>query len=126
MKKLSMCIIATILFSACSNLKTKSLSKEESYQKNTIVVTHDLTTVKQVEETEETLFETNQWNKTNKEIFIENCIPVAEKNVGNARAKQVCDCLLEKMKQAYPNPNDMMNMAEGERESFTAQCNDQE
>jgi hypothetical protein len=125
MKKLSICLIAIIFLTACNNLKTKSLSKEASYQKNN-VVTHDLTTVKQVEETEETLFETNQWNKNNKEIFIENCISVAEKNVGNDKAKQVCDCLLEKMKQAYPNPNDMMNMAEGERESFTAQCIEKE
>ena len=46
------------------------------------------------------------WSVADKREFMDNCIPTADGSLGTRGANDYCDCLLKKIIQDYPDPDD--------------------
>jgi hypothetical protein len=47
------------------------------------------------------------WTQKDKQEFLGGCINGALKDMGAARAKSYCDCMLQKIQGRYPNAGDV-------------------
>ena len=51
----------------------------------------------------------NTWDGESKDMFLQACMNTAkESNMDDAKAKQMCDCRLEKVMKKHPNFSDAM------------------
>jgi hypothetical protein len=48
----------------------------------------------------------SHWNTKNRESFLSDCVNSAKTNLGDTKAKSYCECMLFKVEQHYPNPQD--------------------
>jgi len=44
------------------------------------------------------------WTEANRVLFLSNCKPEAEQNLGKERGDAYCECMLYKLEVAYPDP----------------------
>jgi hypothetical protein len=49
----------------------------------------------------------HSWTPKDKENFIGGCVNGALKDMGEAKAKAYCSCMLEKLQKRYPDPSDL-------------------
>jgi hypothetical protein len=48
----------------------------------------------------------SHWDTKNRETFLTDCVNSAKTNLGDSKAKSYCECMLYKVEQHYPNPQD--------------------
>ena len=46
------------------------------------------------------------WGSKDRNDFVSSCVESAKAGVGAEKAKTYCECMLFKIEQQYPNPND--------------------
>ena len=56
------------------------------------------------------------WPQSEREAFIENC----ERTSGGET--EACDCLLEKVEERYPEPEDALDLSIGEMGEMAEEC----
>jgi len=49
----------------------------------------------------------SHWDTKNREIFLSDCINSAKNGLGESKAKSYCECMLFKVEQHYPDPQDL-------------------
>ena len=152
MRKFIIYFLAAFIVTSCDNLKTKNETKSDDDTEETVKKkkkkslddeeesTSDEETSSKKKKTSDDLEEddkstvsnrddestTATWDKANRKIFMDNCVGKAEPNVGYDRAKQYCSCMLGKIENAFPDPNDVSGMTTAQREKMVAQCNAEE
>lgn len=53
----------------------------------------------------------NGWSSAERNAFVDNCVPEAEKNgLTNRQATQYCECMQKGIEEMYPDPNDAANL----------------
>ncbi len=96
MIKLLICISSIIMLISC-----KSKNTADSHDHST----HDRGTT------------SGAWTEQYKQNFLDQCITGGTANFfegDSVKAKSYCDCMLEKMQQAYPNTDTLNNMTMAE------------
>ena len=52
----------------------------------------------------------SHWDTKNREAFLSDCVNSAKANLGDGKAKSYCECMLFKVEQHYPNPQDVKEL----------------
>ncbi len=63
-----------------------------------------------------------QWSTTDKQEFIDACIPDASKALGDGTGKTYCNCVLEKLMKEYPNPKDAGKASGSRMTEYAKEC----
>ena len=72
---------------------------------------------------------TSSWSTSDETRFMDDCQGTAKQNVGVARAKEYCDCMLQKIKKMYSNYTEadrkLGGSSQTEINDLAADCNRQ-
>lgn len=64
----------------------------------------------------------DKWPKEEKEAFIKSCIKNAKTNMTDEDAKAYCDCMLEKVIEKYPTPEQATKLSTEEAQKMAVKC----
>src|SRR5437868_4221131 len=64
-----------------------------------------------------------RWSSANEDEFVNTCVTKATPNVGEARAKEYCNCMLGKLEKTYPDYRDANTKTLAEIQPLVDQCN---
>ncbi len=65
---------------------------------------------------------TSDWPRAERVAFVNNCVSEAAGAMGQSMATEYCYCMLEKVSDAYPDPNDALGMSETQLEGWAEDC----
>jgi hypothetical protein len=104
MKYLLLLTVSVSFLFACNNDKTESTSDTKSESK-TETNAPDLdaldTASRQTPVSTNTSIESSGWRSSDENSFMRDCKSTAVPRVGEARATEYCDCMLQKLKARY-------------------------
>jgi hypothetical protein len=147
MRKFFLYFLAALVLSSCDNLKTKdkttsddeevtpkkkkALSEDESDEEETprkkkpaVDDGEEETPVVRRDNTDDEE-STDGWSRSERKKFLDECVANVPANVGTARGKAYCSCLLEKVEKKYSSYTQAGRMTEVELGDWAAECNQQ-
>jgi hypothetical protein len=62
------------------------------------------------------------WSSAQKDEFVKTCTSAATGGMGEAKAKDYCNCMLPKVEKKYPNPNDAGKMSNEDMTKMAEEC----
>jgi len=146
MKKILLFAFAAFILTSCDNLKKKGATdsddeeevvkkkkpiddedseddEEDTPKKKKKVATDDDDAV--IEETPDEEDAERGWTTKERDLFLEECVSTAEKNIGEERANIYCSCFLEKVEKKYASYTQAGKMSDAELKKWAAECNRQ-
>ena len=62
------------------------------------------------------------WSSAQQKEFMDNCVPKAAESMGQQRATDYCQCMMDKIMIDYPVANDAANMSKERMTELARQC----
>lgn len=62
------------------------------------------------------------WSYSDQKAFMDKCVSGASTSLGSSGASSYCECMLDKLMQAYPNAKDVGNVSKEQMSSLANDC----
>lgn len=98
--------------SYCYCMQEKLERKFPDFERASKLSTDDLETPEWQKEARDCLSSISNWTSKDRSDFISECINSAKASIGDAKAKKYCECMLFKVEQKYPRPEDAGDLDE--------------
>jgi hypothetical protein len=127
MKKLFILFLAVGLFTSCNNKKESAADKDSTTTtKDKDEKDKDKDDNKDTKEADDDVKSTG-WARSDESKFLDECETSATPNVGAARAKDYCNCMLLKLEKMYSSYNEantaLTGISQTELNELAADCN---
>jgi hypothetical protein len=66
----------------------------------------------------------SNWTQADKDAFVGKCVPESQRQAGmsESKAKDYCDCMLDKVQKKYPKAQEAGNMSVNEATEMARDC----